>query len=173
MITAFYGGAPGFAASTSPTLSQVVNSTTAIQFNWEDGKGDGWQVAWGKALTIANSTTEAFSGTHSLKIAITPAETHSAVDNETSSQLTAFTPGTTVTLHVFNAGMTGITAFPFTYSEVWIPFFGSGVALQSGWNTLTYMIPATFHTVNGMGLQVNIASPQTGSLYLDAVSTMH
>ncbi len=172
-ITASYSGTSGFAASTSPALSQVVNSTTAIQFNWEDGKVDGWQVAWGKALTIANSTTEAFSGTHSLKIGITPAETHSAVDNETSSQLIAFTPGTTVTLHVFNSGMSGITAFPFTYNEVWIPFFGTGVVLQSGWNTLTYVIPAIFHTVNGIGLQVNIATPQTGSLYLDAVSTMH
>jgi hypothetical protein len=172
-ITASYSGASGFAASTSPALSQVVNSTTAVQFNWEDGKVDGWQVAWGKALTIANSTTEAFSGAHSLKLSITSAETHSAVDNETSSELTAFTPGTTVTFHVFNSGMSGITALLFAYDEVWIPFFGSGVALQPGWNTMTYLIPAAFHVVNGIGLQVNLSNPQTGSLYLDAISATH
>lgn len=172
-ITASYNGASGFAASTSPAVSQVVNSTTAIPFNWEDGKVDGWQVAWGKALNISNSTTEAFAGTHSLKLSITPTETHSAVDNETISELTAFTPGTTVTLHVFNSGMSGITALPFAFNEVWIPSFGSGVALQPGWNAMTYVIPATFHAVNGIGLQVNVSSPQTGSLYLDAVSATH
>jgi hypothetical protein len=172
-ITASYAGAAGFAASTSPALSQIVNSTTAIQFDWEDGKVDGWQVAWGKALTIANSATEAFSGAHSLKISITPAETHSAVDNETISELTAFTPGTTVVLHVFNSGMSGITALAFAYNELWIPSFGSGVVLQPGWNTMTYVIPPTFHAVNGIGVQVNLSNPQTGSLYLDAVGTMH
>ena len=161
-ITASYNGAFGFAVSTSPALSQVVNLTTAIQFNWEDGKVDGWQVAWGKALTIANSTAEAFSGTHSLKLSITPTETHSAVDNETTAQLTAFTPATAVTLHVFNPGMSGITAFPFVYNEVWIPSFGSGVPLQMGWNTMTYVIPTTFRAVNGIGLQVNISNPQNG-----------
>jgi hypothetical protein len=170
-ITASYSGAPGFAASTSTPISQAVNPVTSVQFDWEDGKVDGWQVAWGKAITIANSTAEAFSGTHSLKISITPAETHSAVDNETNSELDAFRPGTTVTLHVFNAGVTGITVFPFAYNELWIPAFGSGVSLQPGWNLVTYVIPATFRAVNGIGLQINISSPQTGSLYLDAIST--
>jgi hypothetical protein len=172
-ITASYNGASGFAVSTSPPVSQVVISTTAIEFSWEDGKVDGWQVDWGKALTVSNSTSEAFSGTHSLKLSITPTETHSAVDNETASELTAFIPGTTVTLHVFNSGMSGINALPFAYNEGWIPSFGSGIALQPGWNTITYVIPATFHAVNGIGLQVNISSPQTGALYLDAVSVTH
>jgi hypothetical protein len=172
-INASYGGAAGFLASTSAAVSQIVDSTTAIQFDWEDGKADGWQVAWGKAVIIANSTAEAFSGTHSLKISIAPGETHSAVDNETISQLTAFTPGTIVTLHVFNSGLSGITALAFAYDEIWIPSFGPGVVLQPGWNTMTYVIPPNFLGVNGIGVQFNVSAPQTGSLYLDAVSTTH
>lgn len=171
-LTASYGGAAKFAASQSASLSQVVNTTSSIQFDWEDGAVDGWQVDWGKALTIANSTTEAYSGTHSLRIAISATETHSAVDNETSSQLTAFTPGSTATLHVYNSKLTGITVFPFAYNESWIPSFGTGVQLQTGWNTVIEVIPPTFKSVHGIGVQINSSSSNAGNLYLDAISVI-
>ena len=130
---------------------------------------DGWQVAWGKAVTVSNSTAEAFAGTHSLKIAIAAGETHAAVDNETASQLTAFVPGVTVTLHVFNSGVSGIVVYPFAYNEVWIPSFGAGVALGAGWNAVSYVVPASFHSVNGVGVQIDSLGGGTGALYLDAV----
>jgi len=171
-ITASYGGAANFSASQSASLSQIVNATSSIQFDWEDGAVDGWQVDWGKALTIANSTTEAYSGTHSLRIAISAAETHSAVDNETGSQLAAFTPGSTVTFHVYNAKLTGITVFPFFYNQSWIPSFGTGVQLQAGWNTVTAVIPTTFNSVHGIGVQINSSSSNAGNLYLDAISVI-
>jgi hypothetical protein len=169
-ITAVYAGASAFASSRSAALSQIVNAATGIQFDWENGAVQGWQVSWGQGMSIANSTAEAFSGTHSLAVRIASGETHAATDNETKSQLTAFTPGATVTLHVFNPNMTGVVVFPFAYNQLWIPAFGSGVQLLTGWNTVTYPIPAAFTAVNGIGLQVDNSGSQTGTLYLDAVA---
>lgn len=171
-IAATYGGSTNFAPSRSATLSQVVNKpATVYQFDWESGGAEGWQVAWGKSLTIANSTAEAYSGTHSLSLRIAPGETHAAVDNETPAELAAFTPGATVTLHLFNPGISGIVAWPFAYNQSWIPLFGVGIPLQPGWNTVTYVIPAGFSSVNGIGVQVDSTGSQSGTLYLDAVGS--
>jgi hypothetical protein len=171
-IAAAYGGSANFAPSNSANLIQVVNPTTIHEFDWEGGGLEGWQVAWGnKWLAIANSTAEAYSGTHSLSLRIAPGETHSAVDNETLSELTAFTPGATVTFHLFNPALSGIVAFPFAYDQSWIPSFGAGVRLLTGWNTMTYVIPAGWSLVNGIGVQVNNSGSQSGSLYLDAVQS--
>jgi Bacterial Ig-like domain (group 3) len=173
ILTASYSGAAGFASSQSTPLSQVVSVTTlpTTRFDWESGALDGWQVTWGQSLALSNSTNLAYSGTHSLRIDVASAETHSAIDNETSSQLSGFNPGATVTLHIYNQNMSGVLVHPFLYNENWIPAFGQAVRLRLGWNTITYVIPKSFKAVRGVGVQINNTGAQSGTLYLDAVTT--
>ncbi|HYL99366.1 MAG TPA: Ig-like domain-containing protein, partial [Blastocatellia bacterium] len=172
-LTAAYSGGTGFISSESSPLAQVVNSPAAvIRFDFESGNLQGWQAAWGKSLAVSNSTDQAFTGRHSLRLAVSSTETHSAVDVETAAQLAGFNPGTMVTMHVFNGGMNGIVVYPFSYNQNWIPAFGNGLPLKSGWNVVTFTIPGTFSTLHGIGLQVNNSQAQTGNLYLDTVSTM-
>src|SRR5215471_5080701 len=112
-LTASYGGATGFTSSSSAILSQVVAAITAqpiTRFDWESGNVSGWQVAWGKgSLSISNSTDQAFSGTHSLKMILSTTETHSAADYEASPQLIGFIPGATVTFHIFSPSANGVS----------------------------------------------------------------
>ncbi len=172
VLTASYSGASGFSSSQSSTLSQVVKvAPPTTQFNWESGTLAGWKTTWGQPLVISNSTNFAYSGKHSLRIDIAPADTHSAIDDETSSQLSGFRPGTTVTLHIYNQAMSGVSVHAFSYNEEWIPNFGATVPLQTGWNTVTYLIPQTFTSVHGIGMQVNNPGSLRGTLYLDAVTT--
>lgn len=171
-LTATYSGASGFASSQSQTLLQVVNTAPPpIRFDWEDGGLDGWQKTWGQALALSNSTTQAYTGTHSLKLAVAATETHSAVANETASELTGFNPGTTVTLHVYNQKMTGVAVYPLAFDENWIPNFGIAVPLATGWNTVVYVIPPSFKVVHGIGIQINNPNAESDVLYLDSVTT--
>jgi hypothetical protein len=154
-------------------LTQVVNSPAAtVRFDFESNGLEGWQVAWGKGVALSNSTQQAFTGKHSLKLSISSTEIHSAVDVESNGPLSGFNPGGSVTMHVFNSGMNGVVVYPFSYNQDWIPAFGSGFPLKSGWNTVTLGIPAAFTTVHGIGLQVNNPKAQTGSVYVDSISTM-
>lgn len=171
-LNASYSGAMGFIASQSQTLSQIVNTTAPpVRFDWEDGGLDGWQRTWGQALDLSNSTVHAYTGTHSLRMSIAATETHSAVANQTSSQLAGFNPGTAVTFRVYNQKMTGVTVYPFAFDENWIPAFGSPVPLAMGWNTVIYVIPPGFRIVNGIGIQINNPKAQSDTLYLDTVTT--
>jgi len=174
-LAASYGGAAGFTSSSSAMLSQVVNAITpqpVTRFDWESGNLSGWQVAWGRgALSLANSTDQAFSGTHSLKMVLSTTETHSAVDYETNPQLSGFVPGATVTLHIFSQSAGGITVYAFAHNENWIPNFGAAFPLRAGWNAVTYTIPASFGIVHGIGVQINGSGAHGGTLYLDAVTT--
>jgi len=172
MLTASYGGATGFVAGQSATLTQVVNAAPpVVRFDWEDGGLDGWLQVWGQPLSLANSAAEAYTGKRSLAMSVASAETHSAIANTTRSQLAGFNPGTTVTLHVFSATAAGLAVYPFAYDENWIPAFGGGAKLAAGWNAVTFVIPAGFKTVNGIGIQIDNPGGQGATVYLDTVTT--
>ena len=172
-LMAAYGGSTGFAASTSATLSEVVSAVPpTIRFDWEDGGVDGWSRIWGQSLSLVNSTSEAYTGTHSLRLNIASADTHPAIANEIASQLVGVQPGTMITLFVYNAKMTGTSVYPFAFDENWLPTFGRPVALGIGWNKVLYIVPSGFKLVKGIGIQIDNPNLQSGYLYLDSVSTL-
>lgn len=171
-ITATYAGAAAFVASQSAILSQAVNAAPPIvRFDWEDGTLENWGQAWGLTLGIVNSTTDAFSGKHSLQLNVAATETHSAIVNATAANLTGFNPGAMVTLHVYSTTVTGATVYPFAFDQNWIPAFGSPVTLAVGWNTVTYVIPTGFVSVKGFGIQIDNPNAEANTLYLDTVAT--
>jgi hypothetical protein len=171
-LTASYGGATAFESSESAPLLQVVDEAPPIiRFDWEDGGLDGWQQTWGQSLDIANSAAEAYTGKHSLQMTVDSTETHSAIANTTRSDLGGFDHGTTVTFHVYSKNAASATIYPFAFDENWITAFGKGVKLEAGWNMVVYVIPAAFNSVNGIGIQVDNPTAQSGTLYLDTVTT--
>ncbi|MFZ1083743.1 MAG: Ig-like domain-containing protein [Terracidiphilus sp.] len=171
-ITAAYTGATGFESSLSAALSQVVNTAPpVVRFDWENGTLGNWGQLWGLTLSVANSTAEAYTGKHSLRMSVLATETHSAIANETPANLIGFNPGTTVTLHVYSTGATGAAVYPFAFDQNWIPAFGSPVTLAVGWNTVVYVIPAGFASVKGFGIQIDNPNAEANTLYLDTVTT--
>jgi hypothetical protein len=171
-LTALYDGTAAFASSESAPLAQVVHAVPPVlRFSWEDGGLDGWQQQWGESLSLANSTAEAYSGNHSLRMTVSATETHSAAANVTRADLAGFIPGAAVTLHVFSQRSAGIALYPFAFDQNWIPAFGPAVKLAEGWNTVTFTLPAGFKVVNGIGVQIDNPNAESDTLYLDAVTT--
>jgi hypothetical protein len=139
------------------TPSSSSPAKIAVHFDFENGTTEGWMSDWGTA-SVANSTTHAFTGTHSL--AITTQGGYSAV----RANAAGLAAGTSVTYHLFSPSG-GVPVMPFVSDTSWGTHFAGHATLAQGWNTVTWTVPQV--SVSRIGLQVNLWS---GTLYLGTVT---
>ena len=148
---------PSPSPTASPTPGPVSIGSPTIHYDFEDGTTQGWGPRWG-AITVANSTTEAFSGTRSL--AITPTGGYQAVAAKTAG----LSSGVIVTYYVWVPQAVAVA--PYATDNAWHNDFVATRALTPGWNAVAWTIP-NMTVVTAIGLQVNLF---TGTLYLDAAT---
>jgi fibronectin type III domain protein len=141
-----------------------------VAWDFEDGTVEGWGTAWG-ALTVSNSTNQAYTGTHSLAVNVPSSSAWDAVDNQIGS-FPGLGPGVTVTYELYapiSAVTAGVTAQVWVYDRSWSPFYANDYRLAVGWNTVTFTLPSGVVGLDGVGVQINNPNAWSGSLYLDAV----
>ena len=150
----------------------IAVALTSIQNDWEDGTTQGW-FPFGSP-TLTNSTEQALTGTHSLKVTnrtatfmgpgisltgqLTPGTTYRV---SVSSRLVAGQAPTTVRVTVQRSMSDGTTAFD--------TVVGSTNVTDAAWVTMTGNYSYTATNVTGLILYVESASA-TASYYIDAFS---
>lgn len=142
-----------------------VTSDPAAVFDFEDGSTQSWTPQWG-AVTVANETAVAASGTHGLAINV-PGAGYPAVG--ASAGLAGVTPGATVTYRVYAPGGVNAGVSPVVYDPSWNVTVLAGPTLVAGWNTVKFTVPSTLAGVRILGLQINDGSGWTGTIDLDDV----
>jgi endo-1,4-beta-xylanase len=155
-----------------PTDTTVSNALTSIQNDWEDGTTQGW-FPFGSP-TLASSTEQAFTGTHSLKVTnrtatfmgpgisltgkLTPGTNYRV---SVAARLVAGQAPTTLRVTVQRSMSDGTTAFD--------TVVGSTNVTADAWVTLSGNYSYTATNVTGLILYVESASA-TASYYIDAFS---
>jgi len=154
--TVTYGTTP------TPTPSNV-------KYGFEGGTTQGWGPAWGKIAT-SNSSTVAYSGTHSLAIGLSSTgASYPAV--EVAPPKAGLTVGGTVTYEVWEP-VTATIAYvrPYVTDLNWIEVFAPAHTLTPGkWTTISWKVPR----VNGfttLGLEVDNPTAWRGTINLDTVA---
>ena len=157
---------------TESTETSTAALTGPLQFDWEDGSPQGWQP-FGNP-TLASSTEQAFTGTHSLKTTnrtatfmgpsiqlasqLSPGATYKV---STAVRLAAGEAPTTVKMTVMRTPTGGSAAFE--------PVAGASASVTpDGWVTMTGTYSFT-GSVSGLLLYVESASA-TASYYIDTFS---
>ena len=155
------------ATSTSTsTLTTAPPSTGSWNYDFEDGSLDGWSVDYGP-MTLANSSTVAFSGSHSLALKLTGKGNPAAMSPAGPAGIAA---GTVLTYHLFEPAGLAVRASLYAVNGSWGYSFASSVALNSGgWTTLTYSVPALVNGLRYIGIEIENGGGATGTLYLDAI----
>jgi hypothetical protein len=156
-------------ATSTPTSTPTATPTGGAtpQFDFEDGTVQGWGVQWGTTVSVANTTSVAFSGTHSLALNVTGTGWPGIF---VTSGLAGLTSGSAVTYHVYSPSNSGVNISPYACDGSWATnFAASTTTLSAGWNTITWQIPSQAG-LNCIGLQVNDDNGWSGQLALDAVS---
>jgi hypothetical protein len=172
----------GFGIGPSSAFADPTNALTAnmartfgassgdVRYDFEDAGIDGWTVAWQAAgLGLANSTSAAWSGSHSLALDLQGVADPAARTTTT----TGAGPGTTVTYHVDvpPSAPVGLQAEAYVSDNAWMQSFGSPVDLSQGWNVLTFTVPAGIATpLQAVGIQINNPAGYAGPVYLDDVT---
>lgn len=134
--------------------------------DFEDGTTDGWSVQWGSTLSVANTSTMAYRGSHALAVDVSGTG-YPAIATRTG--LSGLAAGRTVTFHVYAPAGASISVQPWVYDATWSMVSGPANSLVSGWNTVTWQIPAV-STPSALGLQINDSSGWQGRLAVDAVT---
>jgi hypothetical protein len=165
-IAAYAGGAQPTVPAFTPFPPQRTPSND-LRFDFEDGSGQGWAVDYGLGMTAAATTAEAYSGTHSLALAV-PASSYCGVAFK--GRLTGLTPGMDVTYRVWVPTGAAISVEPYAADDAWTYRYLWTTPLGAGWNTIVFTIPPSWSAINGIGLQVDNGGGWTGSVALDAVA---
>ena len=140
----------------------------SARFDFEDGSTQGWGVAWGSGLGVANETAQAFSGSHGLALDVSAGGYPAA---GVRSGLTGLGAGSVVTMHLWAPStVSSVSVSPVVLDGGWTAHVLGGVALAAGWNSVSFAVPAGVSAVNELGLQVNDGGGWTGRLVLDAVA---
>ena len=119
-------------------------------------------------MSLANSAEQRFAGARSLKLSL-PSGGWPAVRMRNTAGAVA---GTTITFRVFRpaSAPASVGVIPFVSNNGWSNSPGSERSLASGWNTVTYTVPAgTTGPLQAIGLQIADRG-WTGALYLDAIA---
>ena len=141
--------------SPSPTPGPAAAGST--HYDFEDGTLQGWGKRWG-TITVANSSAEAYDGTHSL--AITSTGGYQAVGARTPG----LSSGMSITYRIWTPQPVAVA--PFATDNAWHNYFWPTTFLSAGWNTVSWKVPS-MAVVTGIGLQVNLFN---GTVYLDEAS---
>jgi mannan endo-1,4-beta-mannosidase len=141
------------------------------RFGFEDGGLDGWNVAWSPAnLTLANSTAQAWTGSHALAARLGGGVGYPALRTYST---TGAAPGSTIAYHVYlPAGApAGLQAEAYVSNASWQQTFGPPANLSAGWNSLSWTVPAGVATpFQAIGIQINNGPGWSGTVYVDDVS---
>ncbi len=141
------------------------------RYGFEDGGLDGWNVAWSPAnLALANSTAQAWTGSHSLAASLGGGAGYPALRTYAT---TGAAPGSTITYHVYlPAGApAGLQAEAYVSNPSWQQTFGPPANLAAGWNSLAWTVPAGVPTpFQAVGIQINNGPGWSGTAYVDDVS---
>lgn len=154
-------------ANGSRTVTVPPSSTgPRARFDFEDGTAQGWHLMWGTTAAVAPATIHPWSGTHSLGVTVTGTGYPGIA---TYTGLAGLTPGMTVTYHVWSPVAGQVSLTPFAYDGNWAGHFLPTRSLASGWNSLSWTLPA-MTGLQALGLQVQDSSGWAGGLNLDAVT---
>ena len=126
-------------------------------------------MAWG-SIGLANDATTSYSRLRSLRLT-TPAGVGWPAARLTTG-IATLVPGKTVTYRVFkpSTAPAGVGVKLFASDANWAQQFSPDLALNAGWNTVTFTVPPMATPLKAVGIQVNNGPGWAGSLYLDAVA---
>jgi len=141
-----------------------------VHYTFEDGGTDGW-IGMGHVNSVANSTTQAHDGTHSLQMIL---------DSSSSSDLPAVLvpissggpeTGQMLTTYLYVTGSTKVEARLFIQDSKYTLHTGNSVSLASGrWTELSLTIPSLGGSVMALGVQFLVTPIHTNAaVYLDSV----
>gem|GEM_PF-6336810 len=118
--------------------------------------------------TVANTTSFAYSGTHSLAITLTGAGNPGIIS---PSSVTGISSGTKVTYHVYEPAGVSVQVNPYVVDTNDNYYFTGNVALKAAaWTTITWTVPTLSANVDWIGMEVENGGGAKGVLDLDAVS---
>lgn len=143
----------------------------SAQYNFESGT-QSWASSGGMIGTISSSTTQAFTGTHSLAVPITSTGSGSQLVYISAPSTAA---GKTITFHVWIPSGSAISAMQVyiqagngAWTGNWHPI---GNLKTNAWNTLAVTVPSNAVTPLGaLGVQFGTSGSWTGTCYVDSVS---
>jgi hypothetical protein len=138
-----------------------------VRADFEDGTAQSWETAWG-SLTVSASTDQHYSGARSLKLNNTGGGWPAARMRATTGAIA----GKTITFRVYRpaAAPATVGVIPYVSDASWGNRYGPEIALASGWNTVTYTVPAgTSSPLQAIGLQV-ADHGWLGALYVDSIA---
>jgi hypothetical protein len=165
------GGASNGSGGT--TGSGGASSTTTLRYDFESN-AQGWQGSGAPITSVASSTTQAASGTHSLAV-----QFNGAAGSPLAFVASPTAPaGAKVNLKVWLPAGSAITAIqPFvlqgasggwTWTSSWQAI---GSLKTNAWNTVSVTIPSNAVTpLYQLGVQFTTNARWTGTAYIDAVS---
>jgi hypothetical protein len=119
------------------------------------------------AVTVANSTAQAFSGKHSLALTLTGAGNPGVMS---PSGLTGITTGTVLTYHVYEPASVSLQADLYAVDGNWNYDFSGALKLTpGGWSTLTFKVPTLTGGLRYIGIEIENGGGAKTTLYLDAI----
>ncbi|HWD38500.1 MAG TPA: glycoside hydrolase family 44 protein, partial [Fimbriimonas sp.] len=151
----------------------VLQPTTAPQYDFESGV-QSWTKSGAPISSVAQSTTQHFSGTHSLAVNIS-----GAAGSANAYIASPTTPaGKTVTFHVWIPSGSQITSIQpyvqqgsgggWTWTGTWKAI---GTLSTNAWNTITVTVPSNaVMPLYQLGVQFTTGATWTGTCYIDSVS---
>jgi mannan endo-1,4-beta-mannosidase len=141
-----------------------------VRSMFEDGRTDRWIAVHNAGQpTVANSTEEAWGGTHSLAISLSGARAE-AIKLPAPPGLGS---GSVLTLHVFVPATSppGVAAEPFAIRRDRTTVSAVPAIMAPGWNVITWRLPGGLRPpLAALGLTVNQAARWHGTVYLDDVA---
>jgi len=153
--------------------AEVFNSTPTyvptLTYDFESGTS-GWAVESGSA-TLSSSTTEAYTGSHALKVGFS---------SNSGSNIIGVAPsgnpeGKFITFWLWvpsQSALSGVECYvesgsSWTWSSgIWL---SNSMLTQGAWNELNLIAPAG-ETVDQIGVLIDFSSAYTGSFYIDSVT---
>ena len=166
------------APTTTTTIPSSTTTTTApsttttvpagsIRYDFEAGTTQGWHRAWGP-VAVGLSSAQVRTGTTALAIYVNPTGTDlwPAVEVNAPPGLAS---GKRVTYWIYQPyGSTLTSVQPYVSDLNWNAFFTPEVRLATGWNQVSWTVPAV-NGISAMGLQLNDDRAWQGQILLDSV----
>jgi hypothetical protein len=140
--------------------------------SFEDGSTDGWTVSGSPFTGDANSTAQAYDGTHSLAITASGFTSSTYPWVQLTYPPSSLGPNGVIQAHVWAPTGSNLGAQLFVSDAGYAWHMAGYVTLAAGgWTTLTYTVPSGLSTpFYAVGVQfLNNSATLSGTLYLDAV----
>jgi xyloglucan-specific exo-beta-1,4-glucanase len=149
-------------------------AATGPRYDFESAT-QGWGAAWGNVGTVTTSTTQKFTGSRSLSVALNNA---TAGQNTTGVRvLNGAGPlpgaGQTVTARVWIPSGAPITrVYLFSQGAGWNGWYSNQITpTLGGWTTIQMTLPANANVpLNSLGISFDLSAAWSGTVYVDSVT---